>query len=96
MQARLGSGAVALRGEPAALAGVVRWLVAQVVARHRERDVCLVCAVAPVAEERWLWLNWLAHTRPSTPPVVGPHIATTPEAAADLVDRLAAVGGGAG
>jgi len=87
----LGAGPVAVRGEAEAAAGVLRWLVAQVVARHDARDVCLVCALAPVPGETWLWLNWLPHTRPTTPPVAGPHIATTAETAADLGDRLRAV-----
>ena len=86
-----GPGPLAVRGDAAALAGVARWLVAQVVARHGQRDVCLVCALAPVPGENWVWLNWLGHARPSTPPVAGPHIATAPEAAADLGRRLGAL-----
>jgi DNA segregation ATPase FtsK/SpoIIIE-like protein len=69
----------------------VRWLVAQTAARHRDREVCLVCAVEPDGDESWLWLNWLPHARPSNPPVNGPHVATTVEAAADLMTRLGAV-----
>jgi hypothetical protein len=87
----LGAGPVAVRGDAEAASGVLRWLVAQVVARHDARDVCLVCALAPVPGETWLWLNWLPHARPATPPVTGPHIATTAEAAADLGQRLRAV-----
>jgi hypothetical protein len=84
----LASGPHAVRGEPADTAAFVRWLVAQTVVRHRDRDVCLVGALEPRPDERWLWLNWLPHARPSNPPVTGPHLATTPEAATDLVARL--------
>jgi S-DNA-T family DNA segregation ATPase FtsK/SpoIIIE len=82
------AGPLAVRGDAAATAGCLRWLLAQAVTRHRARDVCLACAVAPHAEENWLWLNWLPHARPGNPPVVGPHVATAVDAAADLVARL--------
>jgi len=84
----LAAGPLAVRGGTSAVAGNVRWLVAQAVTRHRPRDLCLVHAVEPTDDESWLWVNWLPHARPSTPPVSGPHVATVPEAAADLLIRL--------
>jgi len=66
----------------------VRWLVAQAVTRHRPRDLCLVHVAEPTDDESWLWVNWVPHARPSTSPVTGPHVATVPEAAADLMMRL--------
>jgi Protein kinase domain len=84
----LARGPYAVRGEPADTAAFVRWLVAQIAVRHRDRDVCLVGALEPRPDERWLWFNWLPHARPSNPPVAGPHLATTLEAAADLLARL--------
>jgi hypothetical protein len=88
---RLNAGPVAIRGSVAALAGTARWLLAQAVARHPDRELCLAAALAPADGENWLWLNWLAHARPSNPPLSGPHVATTPEAAADLLGRLRAL-----
>ena len=85
------AGPYAVRGEPARTAALVRWLVAQTLARHRDREVCLVCAIEPDGDERWLWLNWLPHARPANPPVTGPHVATTVETAGDLLARLGAV-----
>jgi len=87
----LRAGPVALRADDAATVMVLRWLLAQVVARHAARDVCLAVAAAPAPDESWLWVNWLAHARPGTPPISGPHVATTAEAGADLVDRLRAL-----
>ena len=85
------AGACVIRGEAVITAASVRWLVAQTVARHRDRDVCLVAAIEPAPDESWLWLNWLPHARPSNPPIAGPHVANTPDSAADLVTRLRAL-----
>jgi len=38
--------------------------------------LCLAAAVAPTPTRNWLWLNWLPHARPTTPPLSGPHVAT--------------------
>jgi hypothetical protein len=86
--APIAAGAVAVRGEAAAAAGVLRWLLVQAVALHAARDVCLVVALAPAGDESWLWVNWLPHARPTAMPIAGPHVATTPEAAEDLMHRL--------
>lgn len=91
MVARLTAGPLLVRGEATAVAGCVRWLLAQTVAYHALRDVCLACAVAPEPAENWLWLNWLPHARPTAPPLAGPHVATTAQSAADLVARLHAL-----
>lgn len=88
---RLDAGPVALRGDAEHTAGVLRWLVAQLVAASSPRLVCLAAALSPVPGENWLWLHWLAHARPSTPPLSGPHVATTEHAADDLVARLRAL-----
>jgi hypothetical protein len=87
----LAAGPLAIRAEPGAATGLVRWLLAQAVARHAVRDLGLACVLVPEADEQWLWLNWLPHTRPTAPPLVGPHVATTAEAAADLLGRLGGV-----
>jgi serine/threonine-protein kinase len=87
------TGPLAVRADPGAAAGLVRWLLAQAVARHALRDLCLVGVLAPVPDENWLWVGWLPHARPSTPPLAGPHVATTPDAAADLSGRLGALAG---
>ncbi|HVH22728.1 MAG TPA: hypothetical protein VNA11_09750, partial [Pseudonocardia sp.] len=87
------TGPLAVRADPATVAGLVRWLVAQAVASHALRDLCLVGVLAPVPDENWLWVGWLPHARPSTPPLAGPHVATTPDAAADLIGRLATLAG---
>jgi Protein kinase domain len=87
------TGPLAVRADPAAAAGLVRWLLAQAVASHALRDLCLVGVLAPVPDENWLWVGWLPHARPSTPPLAGPHVATTPDAAADLIGRLATLAG---
>jgi hypothetical protein len=83
--------ALAVRGEADATAAWIRWLLAQIVSQHRERDLCLLWAVRPVGDERWLWVNWLAHARPGAAPVAGPHVATEPDPAADLLSRLLAL-----
>lgn len=83
--------ALLIRAEPEPAAGLVRWLLAQAVARHRARHLCLVCVLAPVASDGWMWVNWLPHARPDNPPVVGPHYATSAETGADLIARLQAV-----
>src|SRR5690606_27088787 len=88
---RLDAGPVALRGDAEHTAGVIRWLVAQLVAASSPRSVCLAAALSPVPGDNWLWLHWLAHARPSAPPLSGPHVATTEHAADDLVARLRAV-----
>ena len=80
-----------MRATPAVAAGVVRWLLAQAVTAHPMRDLCVVGALAPAPEENWLWLNWLPHARPGAPPVAGPHVATSPDGAADLLRRLGEV-----
>jgi hypothetical protein len=85
------AGPVALRASDTATVTCLGWLLAQLVARHAARDVCLALAAAPGPDESWLWVNWLAHARPTTPPISGPHVATTAEASADLVDRLRAL-----
>jgi len=84
----LAAGPLAVRGGTSAVAGSVRWLLAQAVTRHRPRDLCLVHVAEPTDDESWLWVNWVPHARPSTSPVTGPHVATVPEAAADLMMRL--------
>jgi hypothetical protein len=87
------TGPLAVRADPATVAGLVRWLVAQAVASHALRDLCLVGVLAPVPDENWLWVGWLPHARPSTPPLAGPHVATTADAAVDLIGRLATLAG---
>jgi hypothetical protein len=87
----LGDGPLAVRAEPAAAAGTVRWLLAQAVAAHSTRELCVAGALGPVPDENWLWLNWLPHARPGVRPLAGPHVATTPEATIDLLQRLALV-----
>lgn len=87
----LAAGPLAVRAAPGAANGLVRWLLAQVVARHAVRDLGLACVLAPDPDEQWLWLNWLPHARPTAPPLVGPHVATTTEAAIDLLARLGRV-----
>jgi S-DNA-T family DNA segregation ATPase FtsK/SpoIIIE len=87
----LGDGPLAVRAEPAAGAGTVRWLLAQAVAIHPTRELCVVSALAPAPDESWLWLNWLPHARPGVAPLAGPHVATTPEATLDLWQRLAVI-----
>ncbi len=85
----LGDGPLAVRATPAIAAGTVRWLLAQAVTAHPTRDLCVVGALAPAADENWLWLNWLPHARPGVAPVPGSHVATTQEGATDLWQRLA-------
>jgi hypothetical protein len=92
----LADGPLVVRAEPAEAAGLVRWLLAQAVARHAARDLCLAVVLAPTPDETWLWVNWLPHARPTTPPLSGPHVATTPEAAVDLLTRLGALMAGGG
>jgi hypothetical protein len=87
----LAAGPLAVRSAPGAANGLVRWLLAQAVARHAVRDLGLACVLVPDAEEQWLWVNWLPHARPTAPPLVGPHVATTAEAAIDLLARLGRV-----
>jgi serine/threonine-protein kinase len=82
------AGPLAVRGGGEATAGCIRWLLAQMVARHRRPELCLACAAAPSREENWLWVNWLPHARPDTAPLSGPHVATAVDTAADLLDRL--------
>jgi len=62
--------------------------IGPLVAGHDDRRLCLAAALAPTTSRNWLWLNWLPHARPSTPPLSGPHVATDAEAAADLFARL--------
>jgi protein kinase-like protein len=91
MAVDLAAGPLAVRGEPGAATGLVRWLLAQAVARHAVRDLTLACVLVPEPDENWLWVNWLPHARPTRPPLTGPHVATTAEAAADLLARLGTV-----
>jgi predicted Ser/Thr protein kinase len=84
-------GPLAVRGDPIVAAGLVRWVLAQAVAGHAIRDLCVIAALAPVPGETWLWAGWLPHARPTTPPVSGPHLASVPDDAADLVRRVWAV-----
>jgi hypothetical protein len=61
------TGPLAVTGRPGPAAGLVRWLLAQAVAGHALRDLCLVGVLAPVPDDNWLWVGWLPHARPSTP-----------------------------
>jgi hypothetical protein len=87
----LDTGLTVLRADESTAAAVATWLVCQAVARRPSRTLCLAAALAPVQAETWLWVNWLPHARPGTPPLSGPHVATGPEAAADLMARLRGV-----
>jgi hypothetical protein len=84
----LNAGPVVLRADDEEAAAMASWLVAQLVAGNDDRQLCLAAALAPTATRNWLWLNWLPHARPSTPPLSGPHVATDGVAAADLLTRL--------
>jgi hypothetical protein len=84
----LDAGPVVLRADDEDAAAMATWLVAQLVTGQDDWRLCLAAAVAPTPTRNWLWLNWLPHARPTTPPLSGPHVATDTEAAADLVARL--------
>jgi hypothetical protein len=83
-----GPTAVAVRGMPADRAPLLRWMVIQAAALHDARDLCIAVAAEPRGGERWGWLHSLPHSRPNAPPLSGPHLATTGEAAGDLGRRL--------
>jgi hypothetical protein len=87
----LDAGPVVLRADDEDAAAMATWLVAQLVTGQDDWRLCLAAAVAPTPTRNWLWLNWLPHARPTTPPLSGPHVATDGEAAADLLARLRGV-----
>jgi tRNA A-37 threonylcarbamoyl transferase component Bud32 len=82
------AGGIAIRGSLAATAPLVRWLLTQAAVLHDARDLSLVVAASPWDTERWNWVSTLPHARPSTPPLNGPHVATTRDGALDLSSRL--------
>jgi Protein kinase domain len=84
----LDAGVTVVRADDSAAAAIATWAICQLVARHSARALCLATALAPTRSESWMWLNWLPNARPDTPPLSGPHVATSAEAAADLMDRL--------
>src|SRR5262249_7487831 len=88
---RLDAGPVVLRADEETAAAVATWVVAQLAAGHDDRELCLAAAIAPTPTRTWLGLNGLPQARPSSPPLSGPHVATSAEAAADLLDRVRAL-----
>ena len=82
------AGGIAIRGSLAVSVPLVRWLLAQAAVLHDARDLCLAAAVSPWDAERWTWISTLPHGRPATPPLAGPHTATTRDGALDLTARL--------
>lgn len=82
------AGGIAIRGPLPAAAPLVRWLLTQAAVLHDARDLCLAVSAGPTDDERWTWVSSLPHARPATPPLTGPHLATTRDGALDLTARL--------
>jgi type VII secretion protein EccCb len=55
-------GLLAVSGEPADTAGLVRWLVLQAASLHPPSELGIAAVLAD--SEEWSWLNWLPHTAP--------------------------------
>jgi hypothetical protein len=88
----LDAGITVLRAGDDVAAAVATWVICQAVAGHPARALCLAAALVPTPSRNWLWLNWLPNARPDTPPLSGPHIATSAEAAAELGAAESALG----
>jgi len=82
------AGGIAIRGPLPAAVPLVRWLLTQAAVLHDARDLCVAVAAGPTDDERWTWVSSLPHARPATPPLTGPHVATTRDGAVDLTARL--------
>jgi hypothetical protein len=82
------AGGIAVRGPLPAAAPLVRWLLTQAAVLHDSRDLGLAVAISPEQNENWSWVAALPHARPATPPLAGPHVATSREGALDLTARL--------
>ena len=86
---RLGQGRSPCGATPAALAGVAPLAPGPGRGPARRSGISAWSAPSPPYRARTgCGCNWLPHARPATPPLSGPHVATNPEAAADLVHRL--------
>ncbi|GAA3396707.1 serine/threonine-protein kinase [Cryptosporangium minutisporangium] len=82
------AGGIAIRGPLPAAVPLVRWLLTQAAVLHDARDLCIAVSAGPTDDERWTWVSSLPHARPATPPLTGPHLATTRDGALDLTARL--------
>ena len=59
-----GAGVVGLAGPAEPLAGLLRWVVLQLVIQHPPRDLSIT-VLAPRARTDWNWVRWLPHARPA-------------------------------
>ncbi|EXG79951.1 protein kinase domain-containing protein [Cryptosporangium arvum] len=82
------AGGIAIRGPLPAAVPLARWLITQAAVLHDARDLSIAVAAGVTDDERWAWVQSLPHARPATPPLAGPHVAPTRDAALDLTSRL--------
>ena len=57
----LRAGPIGLVGPVEVVAGLARWLVAQVAVAHSPADTSLAMLLSPGAAARWQWARWLPH-----------------------------------
>ncbi|MDO5498059.1 MAG: FtsK/SpoIIIE domain-containing protein [Propionibacteriaceae bacterium] len=56
------AGGLGLCGDPAAVDGVARAIVTQLVGLHSPAETIVCCLTSTPGKERWRWLEWLPHT----------------------------------
>ena len=83
----LHAGHVGIAGAESAMS-LARSLVAQAAALHSPANLTIAAIVAPSSVQVWDWLKWLPHTRSASSPLAGDRIATHPDTAVALVERL--------
>ena len=81
-------GAVGVAGTGEAGVEVARSLVAQALCLHSPAELVLTGIVPPSAAAGWDWLKWMPHVASPHSPLPGPHLASAPAGATDLLRRL--------
>ncbi|MFV2021914.1 FtsK/SpoIIIE domain-containing protein [Micromonospora sp. LOL_023] len=83
---------VGLAGAAETTYATARWLVLQAAALHSPRDLRIHVLTEPAGEDRWSWVRWLPHTRPTEEgvPTARPYtlVGNDPETVANRVGEL--------
>lgn len=81
------AGGLGLCGLPAAVDGVARAIITQLVGLHSPAEVVLCCLTSTPGRERWRWLEWLPHTSSGHSPLTH-HLSADSGTGKQLLDAL--------
>lgn len=86
----VGLGAIGLIGDRSSVNALTGAMLLQAVCLHSPEDLVLAAVIAPERELHG-WLKWVPHTRSSSSPLGGGHLAVTRNEGMDLLHALAEI-----